>query len=105
MDNPEFEKYFSVRGEDKVLAHYILTTTFMENLVNLAKLHNVTTYISFYKQWMFIVLDTKHNKFELKLEKEETTDEIQRFHKEFSEILEIVDTLNLNMHEMNLHAK
>ena len=105
MDNPEFEKYFSVRGEDKVLAHYILTPTFMENLVNLAKLHDVTTYISFYKQWMFVAMDTKHNKFELSLQKGEILDEIQRFHKEFSNVLETVETIDLNMHEINIHAK
>lgn len=105
MDSPEFEKYFAVHGEDKVLANYILTPTFMENLVNLAKMHEVTTYIVFYKNWMFMAMDTKHNKFELKLEKEEIVDEIQRFRKELTDILEIVETINLNMHEINIHAK
>lgn len=105
MDNPEFEKYFAVRGEDKVLAHYILTPTFMENLTKLAKLHDVTTFISFHKHWMFIALDTPHDKFELNIQNNDVLDEIMKIDKELLNILEIVETINLDMHEINIHAK
>ncbi len=103
MDNPEFEKYFVVRGEDKVLAHYILTPTLMENLVKLAKLHDTTTYIAFHKHWMFIALETQKNKFEFSLQNESVLSEIEKIDTELSDVLKVVETINLDMHEMNIH--
>ncbi len=102
MDDPEFENHFAVYGTDKVLAHYILTHTFMENLTKLAKLHASKIYIRLHGEWMFIMLKNSENKFEFSLESRDVPDEIFTLHRDFAMLLKIIETIDLNMHEMNI---
>lgn len=102
MDSPEFEKHYVVYGTDKILANYILTPTFMENLTELAKMQESDIYIRLYKQWMFIMLKNSDNKFEFSLDKGDVPDEIVKMHQDFSNLLRIIETIDFNMHEMNI---
>lgn len=54
MDNAEFEKYFDVKCEDKVLLMRILTANIMKKLMKLYKKHEMSFEINIIKDKIYI---------------------------------------------------
>lgn len=60
LEDPVFEKYFDVYADNQIEARYILTTGFMERLVNIAaKNRKCKVSCSFIDGYMYIALDGK----------------------------------------------
>lgn len=64
LDDPEFEKYFAVYGNDQIEARYILTHSMMKRIVDLRKKLNLSLYISFIANHMHIAVETHRDHFE-----------------------------------------
>ncbi|MEK7524361.1 MAG: DUF3137 domain-containing protein [Patescibacteria group bacterium] len=65
LEDPKFEAMFEVRGTDQIEARYLLTTAFMERLINLSELYqNHKIQCSFFDNTLFISIPSTLNLFE-----------------------------------------
>jgi hypothetical protein len=97
MENPEFEKYFDVYTTDQVEARYILSTSMLENIMNLKKRFNSTIHIAFLNSCVYIAISWNKKFLEPNL-KHSLLDE-STIHQYLDDIwlcLEIIEDLNLN---------
>lgn len=100
LEDPEFEAIFQVFSSDQVEARFVLTTAFMERLLNLAKLRSPTTpsvQCVFENDQLVIAVPSEKNLFEpgkisetvLKL------DDTHNFLAEIKGVFDLVDVLKL----------
>ncbi len=103
LEDPKFNKRFSVYSSDQVEARYLCTTVFMDRLYNLKTAFETNKLkCSFYnlegESKLMIVLHTTKDLFELgdfnKPIYEDTT--IYKFYREINSIYQIIDALKLN---------
>lgn len=99
LEDPHFEKKFEVFSDDQIEARYLLTTSFMQrllDLVELLKAHGVEC--SFYKEKLLIMLPSKKNFFEPGSIFEPATFEkdIATILQEMKIIFDIINILKLN---------
>ncbi len=64
LEDPEFEKYFVVYGDDQVEARYILTPNLMERILSFRKRTGHDLYLSFCRQNIYVAISSSRNMFE-----------------------------------------
>ena len=97
LEDPEFERYFVVYGDDQIQARYILSTSLMERIVNFKKKTGQRIYLSFVGSKVFVAVSFTRNLFEPKLF--QTLLDfglIQEYFEDLQLAVGIVEDLNLN---------
>ena len=56
LEEPEFAKLFTVYGDDKIEARYVLSTSLMDKIVNFRNKTNRNIYISFVDDMIYMAL-------------------------------------------------
>jgi hypothetical protein len=98
LENPEFEKLFTVYGTDQVEARYILTPSLMERLVNFRNKAETRVYIAFVHSKLFVALPVSRNLFEPKIFSSGVQSGYLRdYFRYLALVAGIVDDLNLNL--------
>lgn len=104
LEDPDFNKQFSVFSEDQTEARYILTTTFMERFKHLKDIF-ATNHIraSFQNNSILIAICCDKDLFVLGDVTKPVTDtqEVQTLFEEFAAVLSLIEILKLNM-KLNL---
>ena len=98
LEDPIFEKAFEVYSSDQVEARYLLTTAFMENLLELSKLFSGSIQCSFFNNQIFITLETNKSFFEVSSIKDPVNflNDANIIFKEIEIFGKIIDTLKLD---------
>lgn len=99
LENPNFEKKFEVFSSDQVEARYLLTTVFMERLLELQNNFGGTSLeCSFFGNKLLIMIAVNKNLFEPGpiYEPENFVDDAQNLLKEMNDIFAIIDLLKLH---------
>ena len=97
LENPEFEKIFSVYGSSQQEARYILTPTMMEAIVNIYRHLGVKMYFSFVGNNVYCAIPMHKNMFEPKIGKEGIKyEDVEEMFLLFGMIETIVTEMNLN---------
>jgi hypothetical protein len=100
LEDPIFEKQFQVYSSDQVEARYILTTSFMERLIELVNLlKGSSIQCSFYKKnRILLMIPSRLNRFEVSSIFYPATfkDDIKTILSQMDLIFQIIDTLKLN---------
>ena len=97
MDNPEFEKYFVVYGDDQIESRYILSTSLMQRILDFREKTGKRVYMSFVGSDVFVAIPYKRPIFEPSVFSKLTS--FKGAHEHFDDlnlVLGIVDDLNLN---------
>jgi hypothetical protein len=98
LENPEFEKLFTVYGTDQVEARYILTPSLMERLVNFRNKADTRVHISFIDSKLYVALSVGRNLFEPKIFSSGVqSDYLRDYFRYLALVAGIVDDLNLNL--------
>jgi len=98
LEDPEFEKLFEVSSTDQVEARYLLTTSFMQRLLELAQLcGGKGLQAAFYEDQLLLMIPSDKNRFEVASIFTPATfeEEIQTILAEMQEIFEVIDLLKL----------
>jgi hypothetical protein len=98
LEDPEFEKYFEVYGDDQVESRYALSTSLMAQLVALRrKSGNRSVYASLVEDTIYIAIASEQDLFEPRLHKGILDFSLVRqYFEDFQLMAGIVDELNLN---------
>jgi len=97
LENPEFEKEFAVYSQDQVEARYLITPSFMEQVLKIKKRFNKRIYLAFSGDKLFIGINFNKNLFEGSINKPvDDIKEIEEFFSIITGIIKIVDILKLN---------
>lgn len=98
LESPEFNSMFNVYSTDQVEARYILSTSFMERLMEFNTKLEVDTSFSFYKSNMYIKIDYGHELFEPSLGNENCVSkkEIYNLYCFVTFIKSIIEELKIN---------
>ena len=97
LDDPEFEKLFSVHGTDQIMARYVLSNSLMQRIVKYRKKIGRKVYMSFSNNKLYIAIKQKKNKFELELNKSVYDfNRVKEFYNDLKITIDIVEDLNLN---------
>lgn len=99
LEDPLFEKKFEVFGDNQVEARYLLTTAFMERILQTQKAFlGKNIQFGFFDNKLLISIETKQNMFEVSSIFQRTTNRkmINQAFAQFSAVMEIIDTLQLN---------
>jgi hypothetical protein len=97
LEDPEFERYFVVYGNDQIQARYILSTSLMERIVNFKKKTGQRIYLSFVGSKVFVAVSFTRNLFEPKLFRTLLDfGLIQEYFEDLQLAVGIVEDLNLN---------
>lgn len=100
LEDPRFEKEFEVFSTDQVEARYLLTTSFMERLLELRnKLYIQKIECSFYKNVLLMMISIKKDMFEpgSVFEPADFVEDVRSLLIEMNLIFEIIDILKLDM--------
>ena len=100
LEDPRFEKEFEVYSTDQVEARYLLTTSFMERLVDLREAFGGKgIQCSFYQNQLLMMIPIKRNMFEPGsiFKVENFIDDAKSLLKEMNIIFQVVDTLKLDL--------
>lgn len=97
LEDPEFEKYFAVYGNDPVEARYILSTSLMQRLLEFRKKVNANVQMSFLDSQIYLAVPMRKNLFEPSLFKSvKKFDDIEEYYNQIQFCTEIVNELDLN---------
>ncbi|MDH5656163.1 MAG: DUF3137 domain-containing protein [Spirochaetia bacterium] len=97
LEDPEFEKLFSVFSSDETEARYILSPSFMEKLTTFRKQTGIPLRISFVNSKIFIVIPVASELFEMDPFKPvNNLNLLHNFADDFIFAMGITDELNLN---------
>ncbi|MBO9997909.1 MAG: DUF3137 domain-containing protein [Cyanobacteria bacterium SID2] len=97
LEDPQFNKYFLVYGEDQVEARYILSTNLMHRIANLRKKLNRDICLSFVSYTMYITINYEEDLFEPKIFSSMLSFKpILEYFEIFQMAIAIVDDLRLN---------
>ncbi len=99
LEDPRFEKEFEVYSQDQIEARYLLTTSFMERLLNLVEAFDGKSIeCSFYDNKLTIMVAIKKNLFEPGsiYESEDFADDSKTLLKELNMIFCVIDILKLD---------
>jgi len=97
MDNPEFERYFVVYGDDQIESRYVLSTSLMQRILDFRQKTGRRVYMSFVDSDVFVAIPYKRPLFEPSIFSRLTS--FKGAHEHFEDLalaLGIVDDLNLN---------
>jgi hypothetical protein len=97
MEDPEFEKFFVVYGQDQVEARYVLSTSLMQRITEYRKKTGKALFLSFVDDKLMVAIPFKGNQFEPGLFHSLVDFErIRQFHSVLQLVAGIVEDLNLN---------
>lgn len=97
LEDPEFEKYFAVYGEDQVEARYILSTSLMQRLTQFREKRSQPISISFVDNRIYVAISETKNLFEPRIFRTNLNkDLILEYYFALELVVGIVDDLNLN---------
>ncbi len=96
LENPEFEKVFSVYGSSQQEARYVLTPTMMEAIVNLHKTYHLKMKFSFTGSKVYCAIPMKKDMFEPTVKRGVRYEDIEAFYMILSLIETIITEMNLN---------
>lgn len=99
LEDPVFEKQFKVYSDDQVEARYLLTTSFMQRLLDLQQvLGGKDIQASFYDNQLLLMVHSRHNRFECASIFTPSTFEqdIHEILAEMQSIFQIIEVLKLN---------
>ncbi len=96
LENPEFEKIFSVYGSSQQEARYVLTPTMMEAIVNLYKNYRLKMKFSFTGSKVYCAIPMKKDMFEPTVKRGIKYEDIEEFYMILSLIETIITEMNLN---------
>ncbi|MGR8941105.1 MAG: DUF3137 domain-containing protein [Gammaproteobacteria bacterium] len=98
LENPEFEKLFTVYGTDQVEARYILSPSLMARLVNFRHKAQTRVHISFIHSKLFVALSVNKNLFEPHIFSSGVQrGYLQDYFRYLDLVAGIIDDLNLNL--------
>jgi len=96
LENPVFNKFFSVESSDQIEARYILTPSLMERLVEARKKFGAIS-LSFNGGRVFLALPMPYNSFDLKARSPATVhSQAEILRARLKSIIGLVDDLDLN---------
>lgn len=97
LEDVEFEKQFVVYSSDEVEARYILSTSFMEQIMAFKKKTNANIQLSFVGNNINVAIPMKENMFEPSIRKTVLNfEDIKMYYSQLQFCTAIVDELNLN---------
>ncbi|WP_338590691.1 DUF3137 domain-containing protein [Shewanella khirikhana] len=98
LEDPRFEKLFDVFSSDQIEARVLLTTAFMERLLELASFFQSRIQCAFYHDRLLITLESNQNRFEQTSIFNGATfeDEFSQIHAEMKQLFAIIELLKLN---------
>jgi hypothetical protein len=97
LEDPEFEKYFAVYGEDQVEARYILSTSLMKRLTEFREKRKHPVAISFVNNSIFVAISEHKNLFEPRIFRTNLNKKVlEEYYSMLDLVIGIVDDLNLN---------
>lgn len=97
LEDPEFNKYFVVYGDDQVVSRYVLSTSLMQRLVDFRKKSDKPIYVSFVNSFMYLAIEYTKDLFEPSMFRSLTKfDTVKPYFEEIRLATGIVEDLNLN---------
>ena len=97
LEDPEFEKFFVVYGNDQIQARYILSTSLMARIVDFKRKTNRPVYLSFVGSKVFVAVSYTKNLFEPRFFRTILDFElVEEYFEDLQLAIGIVDDLNLN---------
>jgi len=97
LENPEFEKFFAVYGDDQIQARYVLSTSLMERIVEFRKKTNKQIFLSFIKSKVYVAVPLDKNLLEPRLAATLLDfGLVKEYFRDLQLAVGIVDDLNLN---------
>ncbi|MFO8067516.1 MAG: DUF3137 domain-containing protein [Bacteroidales bacterium] len=97
LEDPDFNKFFVVYGEDQIEARYVLSTSLMKRITEFKKKHKNSLYISFVNSFLYIAVSYKRNLFEPSYFKKLTRlNIVKEYFEDIQLAVGIVEELNLN---------
>lgn len=99
LEDPRFERKFEVRSSDQIEARYLLTTSFMERLMDLQESFGGRgLQCSFYRNRLVLMVAIRRNMFEPGpiTRREDFVDDARAVLREMQSIFRIIDTLKLD---------
>ncbi|MBN2281256.1 MAG: DUF3137 domain-containing protein [Candidatus Marinimicrobia bacterium] len=97
LENPEFEKYFTVFSTSQIEARYILTPTMMEGIVSIRKKIDRNFYLSFIGERVYCGIEFNEALFESSIFRPVRFADIELMYSLFSLIELIIAEMNLNI--------
>lgn len=97
LESNEFERCFDVFSTDEIEARYILSTSMMERLVTMNHRLGDGITISFQHSHVYIAIPDSKNHFEASIWSPLTREKLESEFQTVSELVQIVDELNLNL--------
>jgi hypothetical protein len=97
LEDPEFEKYFVVYGDDQVEARYVLSSSLMQRIVAFRKMTGHGLHLSFRGQSVYVAISSNHDMFEPRLFRTVYSRKlIKSYVADMAMAVGIVEELNLN---------
>ena len=97
LEDPEFERHFSVYSNDQIEARYILSMSLMKRIVDFKQRTGRKIYMSFVGSKVFVAISYRRNLFEPRIFKTLLDFEpIRQYFEDLELAIGIVDDLNLN---------
>lgn len=98
LEDPEFEKYFAVYGQDQIESRYILSTSLMKRIVDFRQKSKRPVSLSFVHSKVFVAIPVGANLFEPRVFRTILNFEMYRNYFEYLALCTgLVEDLNLNM--------
>ena len=97
LEDPEFERFFAVYGDDQIEARYILSTSLIARLTDLKKKAGRDVYVAFVRNTIYIAIQYEEDLFEPKLLSSMLSFKpIREYYENLRLMLDIVEDLKLN---------
>ena len=97
LEDPEFEKHFSVYGTDQIAARYILSTSLMKRITDFKKKIGRKLSLYFTENKFYVAISHKKDQFERSIYKSVYDfDRVKKFYNDLTIVTDIVEDLNLN---------
>lgn len=98
LEDPSFEKYFDVRSTDQIEARFLLSTSFMQRLLDLGAMFENKIECSFFDKKLLIAIASSENRFEPVSGFKEINfyDSAKKIVTQIATIIEIIEILKLD---------
>ncbi len=98
LENKEFEKQFVVYSNDPIEARYILSTSMMDNILNLQHRVKKDIHLAFHNSLVYLAISDYSKLFKVKTKLPANEyNQFNRFFHQTYDWMTIIDTLNLNL--------
>ncbi len=99
LENPEFERFFVVYGDDQIESRYVLSTSLVDRILRFRKKTGRDIYLSFVGSEVFVAIPYKRNLFEPRVFSKVTGFKgVREYFADLKLALGIVEDLDLNTH-------